>query len=131
MVSLKRNNKGEFQEAKGVRTRQSSFYKPGQNETFKIKQTNLLYDFYSTENNIGIYKKVAPQIDGSFQTSKSAVSFEIIKDNGDFILQFSSPWNTWVKKIKHLDSEKLVLFKEERNFHYRRPVISKLSIKNE
>ena len=28
MVSLKRNNKGEFQEAKGVRTRQSSFYKP-------------------------------------------------------------------------------------------------------
>ena len=73
-----------------------------QNETFKNKQTNLLYDFYSTENNIGIYKKVAPQIDGSFQTSKSTISFQIIKDNGDFMLQFSSPWNTWVKKIKHL-----------------------------
>ena len=102
-----------------------------QNETFKSKQTNLLYDFYSTENNIGIYKKVAPQIDGSFQTSKSAVSFEIIKDNGDFMLQFSSPWNTWVKKVKHLDSEKLVLFNEERSFHYRRPVISKIPVKNE
>ena len=41
MVSLKRNNKGEFQEAKGVRTRQSSFYKPGQNETFKISRSKF------------------------------------------------------------------------------------------
>ena len=41
MVSLKRNSKGEFQEAKGVRTRQSSFYKPGQNENFKISRSKF------------------------------------------------------------------------------------------
>lgn len=41
MVSLKRNNKGEFQEAKGIRTRQSSFYKPDQNETFKISRSKF------------------------------------------------------------------------------------------
>ena len=41
MVSLKRNSKGEFQEAKGVRSRQSSFYKPGQNETFKISRSKF------------------------------------------------------------------------------------------
>ena len=102
-----------------------------ENETFKSKQTSLLYDFYSTKNNKGFYKKVAPQIDGSFKTSKNAVSFQILKDNEDFILQFSSPWNKWVKKIKHLDSEKLVLYHEERSFHYKRPIVSKIPIKNE
>ena len=75
-----------------------------ENETFKSKQTSLLYDFYSTKNNKGFYKKVAPHIDGSFKTSKNAVSFQILKDSEDFILQFSSPWNKWVKKIKHLDN---------------------------
>ena len=102
-----------------------------ENETFKSKQSSILYDFYSTKNNKGLYKKVAPQIDGGFKTSKSAVSFQILKDNEDFVLQFTSPWNKWVKKIKHLDSKKLVLYHQERSFHYIRPIISKIPIKNE
>lgn len=102
-----------------------------ENETFESKQTSPLYDFYSTEKNKGVYKKVAPQIDGSFQTSESAVSFEIIKDNGNVILQFTSPWNAWIKTIKHLDAETLVLYHEERSFHYKRPLISKINFGNE
>ena len=102
-----------------------------ENEIFKSKQSSVLYDFYSIKNSKGYYKKVAPQIDGGFKTSKSAVSFQILKDNEDFFLQFTSPWNKWIKKIKHLDSEKLVLYHQKRSFHYIRPIINKIPIKNE
>ena len=41
MVSLKKNSKGEFAEAKGLRTRKTSIYSPGQNETFKISRSKF------------------------------------------------------------------------------------------
>ena len=46
-----------------------------ENETFQNKQSNPLYDFYSMKDGKGIYKKVAPQLDGSFLTSESSVPF--------------------------------------------------------
>jgi hypothetical protein len=96
-----------------------------ENETFQNKQSNPLYDFYSMKDGKGIYKKVAPQLDGSFLTSESSIPFEIIEDNGTFKIQFNSPWNVWEKTIKQLDSQKLVLFHQDRSFFYKRPLTSK------
>lgn len=102
-----------------------------ENETFQSKQSNPLYDFYSMKNGKGFYKKVAPQLDGSFLTTESNIPFEIKEDNGTFKIQFNSPWNVWRKTIKKLDSQKLVLFHQGRSFHYKRPLISKLTEFNE
>ena len=41
MVSLKRNTKGELIEAKGIRSRASSIYTPGQNSIFKISRSKF------------------------------------------------------------------------------------------
>ena len=41
MVSIKRNSKGEFAEAKGLRVRKSSIYEPGQQEVFKISRSKF------------------------------------------------------------------------------------------
>ena len=41
MVSIKKNNKGELKEATGLRTRKTSIYTPGQNETFKISRSKF------------------------------------------------------------------------------------------
>ena len=41
MVSIKRNSKGEFAEAKGLRTRPTSIYKPGQKNEFKISRSKF------------------------------------------------------------------------------------------
>jgi len=41
MVSIKRNSKGEFAEAKGLRVRKSSIYEPGQEEVFKISRSKF------------------------------------------------------------------------------------------
>ena len=43
MVSIKKNTKGELKEATGLRTRKSSIYTPGQNETFKISRSILKF----------------------------------------------------------------------------------------
>jgi len=41
MVSIKKNTHGELKEATGLRTRKSSIYTPGQNETFKISRSKF------------------------------------------------------------------------------------------
>ena len=41
MVSIKRNSKGEFAEAKGLRTRPTSIYQPGQKNEFKISRSKF------------------------------------------------------------------------------------------
>ena len=41
MVSIKRNSKGEYQEAKGIRSRANSIYTPGQNSFFKISRSKF------------------------------------------------------------------------------------------
>ena len=41
MVSIKRNTKGEFQTAAGIRSRLTSIYKPGQNSLFKISRSKF------------------------------------------------------------------------------------------
>jgi len=68
-----------------------------ENETFQNKQSNSLYDFYSMKDGKGIYKKVSPQLDGSFLTTESNIPFEIKEDNGTFKIKFNSPWNMWQK----------------------------------
>jgi len=42
MVSIKKNTKGELKEATGLRTRKTSIYTPGQNETLKSVVLNSL-----------------------------------------------------------------------------------------
>ncbi len=44
MISLKRNNKGEFVDATGVRTRSGSVYTPGQSAPFRVSRGKF-YDF--------------------------------------------------------------------------------------
>ena len=41
MVSIKRNSKGEFAEAKGLRTRKNSIYIPAQKKAFKISRSKF------------------------------------------------------------------------------------------
>ena len=46
MIDIKRNKKGEFLEAKGIRTRASSIYTPNQKEDFKLSRSKFS-DFLS------------------------------------------------------------------------------------
>ena len=41
MVSIKRNSKGEFAEATGLRVRKTSIYEPGQKDVFKISRSKF------------------------------------------------------------------------------------------
>ena len=41
MISIKRNSKGEFTEAKGLRIRRNSIYEPGQQEVFKVSRSKF------------------------------------------------------------------------------------------
>ena len=93
-----------------------------QGETFNPTSITPLYDYYAIENQSGFYKKVAPAILGSFQTSEDATLFKIEQNDTGSFLRFKTPWDEWEKKIIQLDSQKLILKHEKRTFHYKRPI---------
>ena len=94
-----------------------------QGETFKPNSDAPLYDFYAIKDQSGFYKKVAPSILGSFQSSDDATLVEIKQKKSGVFLRFKTPWDEWGKKIIALDSQKLILEHEKRSFHYKRPTL--------
>lgn len=98
-----------------------------QKETFKSISSAPLYDHYALEEMSGYYKKVAPSITGTFETSDYMTEFKIKKTDAGVFLNFKTPWDEWRKKILQLDSQKLILEHEKRTFHYKRPILINLN----
>ncbi len=92
-------------------------------ETFKPSSSAPLIDYYALEEMSGFYKKVAPSIVGTFETSEDATRFKIEKTEDGIFIHFKTPWDEWKKKIIQLDSQKLILAHEKKMFHYIRPVL--------
>jgi hypothetical protein len=70
-------------------------------------------DFFEIQENIGIRKKVKPQLDGSFIVTNDFETFEIEELNGSYFLIFSTEYASWKEEIKTLNDEKLVLKNED------------------
>lgn len=70
-------------------------------------------DFFEIQENIGIRKKVKPQLDGSFIVTNDFETFEIEELNGSYFLLFSTEYASWKEEIKTLNDEKLVLKNED------------------
>jgi hypothetical protein len=69
----------------------------------------------------GIRKKVAPKLDGTFTTSKSAETFSIKKENDSLHLYYKTPYNSWKETILHVkDSSLVVLNKDKIKYTYKR-----------
>ena len=61
-----------------------------QRETFKSISSAPLYDHYALEEMSGYYKKVAPSITGTFETSDYMTEFKIKKTDAGVFLNFKN-----------------------------------------
>lgn len=92
-----------------------------QEERFQPKGKSPLIDFYHLyPNGKGWKKKLSPTLLGVFETSLATSNFIVKSDNSQWILSFQDHSTTWDEQIIHLDTLKLILFHQDKYYHYKR-----------
>lgn len=91
----------------------------GSKKEFSISQN---IDFFEIkENQTGIRKKVQPDINGHFVTSKSVENIDIETVNDTLVLKYTTAYDTWQEKVITAKEKQLILLAENGNVYtYRR-----------
>jgi phage anti-repressor protein len=74
---------------------------------------NTSIDFIQLQEDKGYRKKMKPQFDGSYDTSKDVETFTISKANETIILQYSTELSEWEEKLVQLDSVSFAVTTQE------------------
>lgn len=82
----------------------------GETKSYSI---NMLVDFIELRDGKGFRKKVAPQLDGSFQITEDAENIEIKVENNQVVLYYSTPFHNWKETVVKANENELILKNEE------------------
>lgn len=82
---------------------------------------NTNVDYFEVTADSGVRKKVAPRLDGTFKTTKSAEKFTFDIQDGKAILSYETPYNQWQEEILKLKRDLLIVRNaDEKTYSYRR-----------
>jgi hypothetical protein len=83
---------------------------------------NESFDYFRIDkNNLGIRKKVMPQLDGTFLVNETFENVKIRFADNQFFLDYSTPYMKWSEEILALtDAELVVLNAEKKEYHYKK-----------
>lgn len=70
-------------------------------KTYELSST---LDFIQLEEGKGFRKKVQPALDGTFDTSDDAITFEVVPRNDDVYLIYSNAVESWEELLLSVDS---------------------------
>lgn len=83
----------------------------GETKSYSI---NMLVDFIELKDEKGFRKKVAPQLDGSFQITEDAEAIEVKVEDNQVVLYYSTPFHNWKETVVKADENQLILKNEEK-----------------
>jgi adenine-specific DNA methylase len=83
---------------------------------------NESFDYFRIDkNNVGIRKKVMPQLDGTFLVNDSFENVKIRFTEDQTFLDYSTPYMKWCEEIIALTpTELVVLNAEKKEYHYKK-----------
>jgi len=81
----------------------------GERKEFTI---NMLVDYIEINDKEGFRKKVAPQLDGTFNITDDAEKIKVKTENNQVQLQYSTPFDEWTETVVKADKNQLVLKNE-------------------
>lgn len=91
----------------------------------KSYATNPTIDYIFVENQKGYRKKVQPQLDGTFDTSKDSESFTLIEQNGGFHFLYKTALSEWKEELIQLDADSFSVINSENvtyTYHRHQPI---------
>ena len=92
-----------------------------QGEVFQPKghAPSVDYYFFSSDST-GFKKKLSPRVMGNYETSENQVQFSVYEENGIMSFHFKTPLESWKEEIKSIAPERLILFHNGMEYHYKR-----------
>ena len=90
-------------------------------EVFQPKGNAPSVDYYFfSSDSTGFKKKLSPRVMGNYETSKDQVQFSVHEENGVMSFHFSTSLESWKEEIKSIAPERLILFHNGMEYHYKR-----------
>ena len=90
-------------------------------EVFAPKGAAPAVDFYHLKaDSIGYKKKMAPTFNALYQSSEDQIAFSVLKEGQRFYLHFDSALIPWKEEILSINAEQMVLFHNDKEYHYKR-----------
>ena len=74
---------------------------------------NTSIDFIQLKEEKGYRKKMKPQFDGTYDTSKDMENFEVSDINETFTLRYKNEFSEWEEKLVQLDSVSFSVINQE------------------
>lgn len=90
-------------------------------EVFQPKGTTPMIDFYHLNSKKGGFKKkMTPTFSGPYQSSEDLVTFSIENEGNRYFLHFNDALGPWKEEIRSLNSNEMILFHNDKAYHYKR-----------
>ena len=87
-------------------------------ETERNYSFNETIDFFSINDSLkGFRKKLKPNIEGKFTTSKDAEKLKLVIENDSLNVYYATPYDTWKETILYADSMNLKVINENKNVY--------------
>jgi len=83
---------------------------------------NESFDYFKIDkNNIGIRKKVMPQLDGTFLVNDTFENVKVRFEEDQTFLDYTTPYAKWSEEILALTATELVVLNaEKKEYHYKK-----------
>lgn len=119
LTGCKSVNETDLQHLNGYWEIEKVIMKDGKEVDFKM---NTIYDYFEIDqNDRGIYKKVTPQIDGTFLTDDFQEEVEVVTKGNDFYLQLFTQFDTVEVRLEKLTDKQLIYEnQDEKTYIYKR-----------
>lgn len=86
----------------------------GKNVIYNI---NTQVDYFELADSLGFRKKLKPDLNGNYKTSKALEEFKLVKENDSIKLYYQTSYDSWRETIISLN-DSLMLIKNEKDFLY-------------
>lgn len=86
----------------------------GKNVIYKI---NTTVDYIEIKDSLGFRKKMKPNLNGNYTTSKALEKFSYFIENDTMRLHYKTPYDSWTESLLKIN-DSLMLIKNENDFLY-------------
>ena len=86
--------------------------------TQKEYTVNQTFDYFEVKNNVGIRKKVTPQLDGTFLVNDDLEKVEVKHEKERYFIYYTTFFSKWKEELVELSDKELVVINAAKNEYY-------------
>ncbi len=111
-------NSSDIQKINGYWEIEKVVFPDGKKKQYTI---NVSFDYFEVKNNLGIRKKVTPQLNGTFLVNDDLEKVEIKLEQEKYFIYYTTFFNKWKEQIKSISDNEFVVVNDAGNeYHYKR-----------